>query len=124
MTPLHDHIARLPAAELDRLRAAAYLFESTAPEDVADALPADVWLFETRDAPLVFAWPVDGPDADELLQDVLLGIRPSTGLLLVPNRWLRLATGESARRRRELEAMEALAKAFRDALLRLDEGKP
>jgi hypothetical protein len=117
LTPLQDRIARLAAAERDRLRGAAERFEARAGEAV-DALPVDAWIVRASTPPLLFAWPTDEVNTKEILHDVLIGVRPTEGLLLVPMGWLRIVSGVSDWRRRELEAAEALAKAFRNSLLR------
>lgn len=121
---LHDFMANLPPAERDRLAAAAQQFEATEAGGEVDALPVDAWILPGGVPLLVFAWPVDEVDTDEILHGVLLGARPAERLMYMPSGWLRIVSPVSDLRRRELDAAEALAQEFRDALLRPGKDTP
>ena len=78
---LHDFVADLPPAERDRLEAAARRFEATEASGEVDALPVDAWILPGGVPLLVFAWPVDEVDTEDILHDVLLGAHEGVAAL-------------------------------------------
>ncbi|TNC59305.1 hypothetical protein [Rubellimicrobium roseum] len=122
MSILKNYVARRPAAELEPLRAAARRFEAMTGGAVTDALPIDAWLVGEGSPPLVFAWPADAANTQEVLYQPLIGVRPQERLFHVPSGWLRIVSPVSDRRRRELEWGEELARELRNALLRPEGG--